>query len=76
MEYSGSADKALRTVYIEGIAYLYEFSCGELSGWTYTVNGKAPAVGCDEYVLSHGDVVVWSYTLTLGSYAEGDKEES
>lgn len=65
MEYSGSADKALRTVYIEGIAYLYEFSCGELSGWTYTVNGKTPQVGCSAYTLSDGDVIEWIYTLDV-----------
>ncbi len=25
-------------IYIEGIANLYEFSCGQLSGWEYCVN--------------------------------------
>ena len=32
--------------YIAGINYLYEFDLGELSGWTYRVNGTSPSVGC------------------------------
>lgn len=28
------------SAYIEGIANIYEFDCGNLSGWMYKVNGK------------------------------------
>lgn len=30
------------SAYIEGINNLYEFDCGELSGWMYKVNGLVP----------------------------------
>lgn len=48
--------------YIEGIGNLYEFDCGEQSGWTYKVNGVFPNHGCSEYVLKDNDEIVWSYT--------------
>ncbi|MBQ8404076.1 MAG: DUF4430 domain-containing protein [Clostridia bacterium] len=63
MEYSGSAES--RTVYIEGISHLYEFSCGELSGWSYLVNGEIPQLGASSYTLSDGDVIEWVYTCDL-----------
>ena len=53
-------------VYIEGIAYLYEFDYGDLSGWIYHINGAVPSVGCGKYILSDGDRVEWLYTLDLG----------
>ena len=34
------------SAYIEGIHNLYEFDCGELSGWMYSVNGWFPNYGC------------------------------
>ena len=52
--------------YIAGINYLYEFDFGELSGWTYRVNGEVPSVGCDKYELKDGDKVEWIYTCELG----------
>ena len=52
--------------YVSGIAYLYEFDFGDLSGWVYKVNGEKASVGCDAYTLSDGDVIVWEYTLTVG----------
>lgn len=52
--------------YVEGIGYLYEFACGELSGWIYAVNGEQAEVACSDHQLSDGDVIVWSYTLELG----------
>lgn len=48
--------------YIEGINHLYEFDCGEQSGWMYKVNGWYPNYGCSSYELSEGDVIVWTYT--------------
>jgi len=50
------------SVYVQGINNLYEFSCGELSGWMYRVNGVFPNYGCSKYVLKDGDVVEWVYT--------------
>ncbi len=54
------------SVYIEGINNLYEFDCGELSGWMYKVNGWFPNYGCSRYQLKEGDVVEWVYTCNLG----------
>ena len=54
------------SVYVQGINNLYEFSCGELSGWMYRVNGVFPNYGCSKYVLKDGDVVEWVYTCDLG----------
>ncbi len=51
------------TAYIEGIANLYEFDAGALSGWVYTVNGESVNYGSSGYKLSEGDTVVWSYTI-------------
>jgi hypothetical protein len=53
--------------YIEGINNIYEFDCGELSGWMYSVNGVFPNYGCSKYVLSDGDVIRWVYTCNLGA---------
>ena len=44
--------------YIEGINNLYEFDCGEESGWMYKVNGWFPNYGCSKYELHDGDVIV------------------
>lgn len=55
------------SAYIEGIHNLYEFDCGELSGWMYKVNGWYPNYGCSRYQLRDGDVVEWRYTCDLGN---------
>ena len=57
---------AYNSAYIEGIGNLYEFDCGNLSGWMYSVNGVWPDYGCSGYTLRDGDTVVWSYTCDLG----------
>lgn len=54
------------SAYIEGINNLYEFDCGELSGWMYKVNGWFPNYGCSRYQLKEGDKVQWVYTCNLG----------
>ena len=54
------------SAYIEGIHNLYEFDCGELSGWMYRVNGWYPNYGCSRYQLKEGDQVEWIYTCDLG----------
>jgi hypothetical protein len=55
------------SAYIEGIHNLYEFDCGELSGWMYRVNGWYPNYGCSRYQLVDGEVVEWRYTCDLGN---------
>ena len=59
------------SAYIEGINNLYEFDCGELSGWMYKVNGWFPNYGCSRYRLKEGDVVEWVYTCDLGIDVDG-----
>ena len=54
------------SVYVQGINHLYEFSCGELSGWMYMVNGEFPNYGCSKYELKDGDEIIWCYTCDLG----------
>lgn len=54
------------SAYIEGIGNIYEFDCGELSGWMYRVNGVYPDYGCSQYQLKPGDRVEWVYTCTGG----------
>lgn len=54
------------SIYVQGINHLYEFSCGELSGWMYMVNGEFSNYGCSKYELKDGDEIVWCYTCDLG----------
>lgn len=58
--------------YIEGINNLYEFDCGELSGWMYRVNDWFPNYGCSRYLLKDGDEIEWLYTCDLGRDIGGD----
>ena len=58
---------AQSAVYVEGIGQLYEFDCGEGSGWIYKVNGVSPGRGCDGYELHAGDALVWAYTCNYGN---------
>ncbi|WP_018758253.1 DUF4430 domain-containing protein [Paenibacillus terrigena] len=58
--------------YIEGINNIYEFDCGELSGWMYKVNGWFPNYGSSRYVLKDSDVIEWVYTCDLGRDVGGD----
>lgn len=60
------------SAYIEGINNLYEFDCGELSGWMYKVNGVFPDFGCSGYVLNPGDKIEWVYTCDLGKDVGGE----
>lgn len=58
--------------YIEGINHLYEFDCGNESGWMYKVNGWFPNYGCSSYDLEEGDDIVWCYTCNgLGADVGG-----
>lgn len=59
------------SAYIEGINQLYEFDCGELSGWMFQVNGWFPNYGPDNYEAEAGDVINWVYTCDLGEDVGG-----
>lgn len=52
--------------YIEGINNIYEFDCGDGSGWMYRVDGWYPNYGCSRYVLKDGETVEWRYTCDFG----------
>ena len=54
------------SAYIEGIGNLYEFDCGNESGWMYSVNGIFPNYGCSQHKPQDGDVICWVYTCDLG----------
>lgn len=61
-----STNPLYNSSYVEGIGNLYEFDCGDLSGWSYCVNGWFPNYGCGRYRVSEGDVIEWHYTCDLG----------
>lgn len=69
MEFSYSP--VYKNAYIEGINDLYEFDCGEMSGWMYKVNDIFPNCGCSQYVLKSGDTVCWVYTCDMGKDTGG-----
>ena len=55
------------SAYVEGIANIYEFDVGELSGWMYSVNDWFPGFGLSGYAVKDGDVFKWLYTCDLGA---------
>ena len=61
-----------KTAYIEGIGNIYEFDCGDLSGWMYKVNGKAQGMGCSQYIVKVNDRIEWMYTCDMGRDLRGD----
>lgn len=62
---------AYHTAYVQGIGQLYEFDCGQGSGWVYSVNGVVPGVGCSGYTLKDGDVIRWMYSCDYGNDVGG-----
>lgn len=58
------------SVYVEGIANLYEFDCGNLSGWQYMVNNEFLSISCSEYKVQDGDTIEWKYTCHIGQDLE------
>lgn len=54
------------SAYIEGINNLYEFDCGESSGWIYTINDETLSYSSSKYTVKDGDNIKWIYTLDLG----------
>lgn len=61
-EFAGSNSSA----YLEGLCNLYEFDCGSLSGWEFSVNGTFPSIGVGGYTLQDGDKIRLLYTCDLG----------
>ena len=53
------------TYYIRGIGNLYEFDCGDESGWKYSVNGITPGEGSSSYFPRNGDYIVFFYDHRL-----------
>lgn len=49
------------TYYVRGIGNLYEFDCGEESGWKYAVNGILPGTGSSGYLVKSGDNIQFYY---------------
>ncbi|OUO89668.1 hypothetical protein B5F40_09760 [Gordonibacter sp. An230] len=55
----------LGSLYVSSIGGLAERHAGYPgSGWKYFVNGAEPGYGCNAYVLSDGDSIVWKYVLS------------
>lgn len=79
MEFEGADENSYNSVYVKGIHFLYEFSCGPLSGWMFRVDGAFPNSGCAAYKLKNGQVIEWVYTCDLGNdvgnnWAEGGEQ--
>lgn len=70
IDYSGS--KTLGNIYVKSIDGLAEFDYGNMSGWTYYINGDMPDVSCSAYKLKQGDEVQWIYTDGK-EYTEADE---
>ena len=54
------------SVYVKGIAGLYEFAYGSMSGWIYRVNGEIMPVVCGQAEVSPGDEIDFLFTKNLG----------
>ena len=61
-----NSNPALKSKYVEGIHNLYEFDAGELSGWTYKINGKGMGYGSSSSYPKDGDIIEWVYTCDQG----------
>lgn len=70
IDYSGS--KILGNIYVKSIDGLAEFDYGNMSGWTYYINGDMPDVSCSAYKLKQDDEVQWIYTDGK-EYTEADE---
>lgn len=53
------------TMYIEGIANIYQMDAGEMSGWLYYVNDESPSVSADNYIVEENDVIKWKYSVNM-----------
>lgn len=66
IQMESSVTPAYNSRYIEGIGNLYEFDCGDSSGWLYSVNGEFPNTGVSTVTIKNGDVIAFIYTCRLG----------
>lgn len=60
--YTGLEDNYIKSITTPDGVTLSEFTNGKNSGWLYTVNGKKPSVGLNDYILKNGDSVNWYYS--------------
>jgi len=56
----------LTSVYVTGIADIYENQYGSQSGWIFAVNNEISSQSANMVYLQEGDNVCWYYTLDLG----------
>lgn len=66
IQMEASFTPAFNSYYVEGINNLYEFDCGQGSGWMYSVNGVFPNYGCSSYKPVNNDKIAFRYTCELG----------
>lgn len=66
IQMEASYTPAFNSYYVEGINNLYEFDCGQGSGWMYSVNGVFPNYGCSSYKPANNDKIAFRYTCELG----------
>lgn len=66
IEYQGADKNIYNSIYVKGINHIYEYSCGELSGWVFLVNGEQSDISCGKYKLKDGDKIQWIYSCNLG----------
>lgn len=66
IQMEASYTPAFSSYYVEGINNLYEFDCGQGSGWMYSVNGVFPNYGCSSYEPASNDKIAFRYTCELG----------
>lgn len=66
IQMEASYTPAFSSYYVEGINNLYEFDCGQGSGWMYSVNGVFPNYGCSSYKPVNNDKIAFRYTCELG----------
>lgn len=64
LEYTYTA--LYKTYYIEGIGNLYEFDCGNTSGWMFSINDEFPGGSSSAHKVQDGDAICWLYSCNLG----------
>lgn len=72
MEYNGPDTNKYSTVFIRGINHVTDYSCGELSGWMYKVNGSFPGKGPSAYKAEGQRYDRVGIYLCLGEMSETD----
>lgn len=63
---SFQGETKIGTAYVDGIGNLFEKDCGKRSGWMYSVNGKYPMLGTEQYELKGGEDILFTYTCNNG----------